>query len=392
MSASKIIENPETLEHNFIPPNFPRRENERSELEKRILRNFERGTLFDGIALYGTVGTGKTHLAKRVSQDITEKMNESFYAYTNCRFTRRTYKTLTNIVRQIESSIPRHGLGREELLRILLRLIKQKERKAILIFDEIDSLFWGEEEDKAENMLYTISRLPEDLQNISLTVIAISREADLYRSLDKPTRASFLQREMKLQRYDVNDLREILAYRSELAFKAGGITSTSLQQIASHVSDNASSNARVAVDLLLEVGNMAEKMRKSQVETSIVRKVLGQHPTLPGIDREMLKGVGKQQLLLLLGIIRTLKTKKEGFVTRKEISDYYHIACETYGEKPRKKTQVYRYIRELKEKIPLLNVTVSGEGRVGRSTQIGISAPLDKLEEKVERILEDFPS
>lgn len=391
MSQSRIFERPKTLEHSFIPPKLPTREKELSSLEERILSNFREKRAFDGIVLDGGVGSGKTHLAKRVAKNIEKKENIT-HAYTNCRFNRRTYKTLTNLVKKVESSIPSHGLSQDELLRILIRLVKQKEKKAIFILDEIDALFWGEEEKKAEDTLYTLSRLPESLElnDVSYTVIAISRQADLYKSLDKPTRASFIQREMTLKQYTKKNLLEILQYRSKLAFKSNGITIASIDQIASHIAENASGNARVGVDLLYETGKFGEKQGKNQITSSIVRKILGQHPTLPGIDREMLRGLGKHKLLFLLGIIRALRNEDKGFVTKKIASEFYRIACENFGAEARRSTQIHRYLTEMNEKLPILNTSVTGKGRVGRSTEIGISAPLDQLEAKVEKILENM--
>ncbi|NIQ04339.1 MAG: AAA family ATPase [Candidatus Korarchaeota archaeon] len=391
MLSSKILENPETLEHRFIPPTLPTREQELSQLQERILTNFKETRSFDGIVLYGGVGTGKTHLAKRVALNVQETVGNLVSAYTNCRFNRRTYKTLTNIVGKVEKSIPKHGLARDELIRILVRLIKQKSKKAILIFDEIDALFWGEEKKKAEDMLYSLSRLPEglDLQGVSYTVIVISREVELYTSLDKPTRASFIQKELKLPTYGKEDMSNILNYRAELAFKPNSISATSINQIASHVAENASGNARVGIDILREAGKLVERGRGTRVTSSIVRNVIGRHPTLPGIDYEMLVGLGKQKLLLLLGIIRGLKSGENDFITRKEASNYYRLASENYGEEPRKTTQVYRYLNELNEKLPILNTSVTGKGRVGRSTQIWVSVPLEQLEQKIEGILEE---
>ncbi|MHA1676767.1 MAG: Cdc6/Cdc18 family protein [Candidatus Njordarchaeales archaeon] len=394
MVSKTILIKPKTLSHTFIPPKLPIREAERSELTENLLDFFTSDEAYTSWSLIGSVGIGKTVLSRRVGKDLQEQINQFKLAYVNCRFSRRVYKVLVELVSQIEPSIPPRGLSRDDILNILLEILEEKGEKVLIILDEFDALFWESESRKARDLIYGLSRLVErrfgsPSKNVSLAVIAISRESELYKWLDRAARASFIRRELRLKPYNASDLFEILKYRADLAFLPGTVEEDSLELIANQVAELENGNARIAIDILVEAGKLADKKGDGFLGSEHVRTVLSQHPMTPQIDPETLSSLGKHKLLIILAIVRALKATKKSFVTRTEMEEFYEILCDEYNETPRKTTQILRYLREIKSELKgAIDIEVTGRGQRGRSSRISITIPLDKLENYLIKILE----
>jgi len=89
-----------------------------------------------------------------------------------------------------------------------------------------------------------------------------------------------------------------------------------------------------------------------------------------------------------MAIIRALRRTGEPYVRIGEVEHEYRQVCEEYGETPRKHTQVYEYVVDLKRR-GIIDAKLSGKGYRGKSTLIGISiGPLDMLEEYVAKYID----
>ena len=93
------------------------------------------------------------------------------------------------------------------------------------------------------------------------------------------------------------------------------------------------------------------------------------------------------ELILLKAIVRVLRRKQEPYARIGEVEEEYRAICSSYGEEPRKHTQVYEYVNNLK-KMGVIEARVSGKGFRGRSTLISVMTPLDALEKQVDELLE----
>ncbi|MEM5822500.1 MAG: cell division control protein Cdc6, partial [Ignisphaera sp.] len=54
--------------------------------------------------------------------------------------------------------------------------------------------------------------------------------------------------------------------------------------------------------------------------------------------------------------------------------------------KPRKHTQIYEYVNNLKH-MNIINAKLSGKGLRGRTTLLSIVAPLDALEKRIDELI-----
>jgi len=399
MFMGKIIVAPETLDHSFIPEKLPTRENIRSELFLKIRQFFSQssGKGFKGIHISGSVGSGKTVLSRRVAADLKTVFRENLIiCYVNCRFSRRVYRVLAQIASQISSSLPQRGLSKDEFLELIFLATKERAQRLLIILDEIDSLFWGNEGEKATDMLYSLSRYLEKttFSNFFVATISISRtEEFIFSWLDPATRASFIHEKKHLEAYGPGELVEILRYRAKLAFRNGTISEESLSYLANFVANQAWGNARTAIDLLRLAGEIAEHKNEDVVRPEHIRLAIKEYALIPALDMEKLIGLGRHKLILLLATILALKNSNRSYVTRTMVQEYYRELCAEYGEEPRKTTQIWRYLREIEYELSgIVEVTVSGKNQRGRSTRISINVPLDTLEKNIVKILKKIPS
>ncbi|MEM1529862.1 MAG: cell division control protein Cdc6, partial [Desulfurococcaceae archaeon] len=93
------------------------------------------------------------------------------------------------------------------------------------------------------------------------------------------------------------------------------------------------------------------------------------------------------ELLVLLGIIRLLHRTGRREVKMGEVEDEYRLICESYGEIPRRHTQLYEYVQNL-ARAGVITAHPSGRGYRGRTTLITIHyGPLDALENYVVELI-----
>ncbi len=392
----KILIHPETLEHSFTPPSLPHREKERQLLVKRFVNLFESSESYTSWVIYGHSGVGKTVLSWRVEKDLREVFGENILvAYVNCRQSRKVYRVLVEIVKQIEKSVPEKGLSREDLMTLLFQLTAEKTGKLLLILDELGVLLTDPEAEKTIDMLYSLSRFSErfrDLENRLqigvISIVAKTHEYLFYQWLDKATRASFVKSEISLSRYRKEELFNILRFRASLAFRPNSVTDDAIDLIASFAADRGEGNARIAVDILRSAGEYANEKGDEQLDAEHVREILKYHPHMSRVDSEIFDTLDKHKLVLLLSIIRALKAHGGSYITRLQLGEYYRVLCEEYYEKPRRTTQLLRYIKELGQEFPgVIDVEVSGKNQRGRSTRIRVNVPLDSLEDHVIKVL-----
>ncbi|MCR8453853.1 MAG: AAA family ATPase [Crenarchaeota archaeon] len=389
-----IIIRPESLEHTFVPDRLPAREELRYQLLSKIMDFFSKqsGAGFKGIYIYGGVGSGKTVLSRRVAMDLKAKFGDALdICYVNCRFSRRVYRVLAQIASQISPSLPRRGLSKDEFLELIFLATMERTKKLLVILDEIDSLFWGAEGDKATDFLYALSRYVERTPSGDLRVAALSisrSEEVIHKWLDPATRASFIHEKIFVKPYNPNELLEILKYRVELAFKPNSISDENIRYLANFVANQASGNARIAIDLLRLSGEIAEQQRASEIKPEHIRVAIEEYALLPTLDLEKLMGLELHKLLVLLSAVRALKNSDKAYVTKAIAQQHYREICAEYNEKPRKSTQIWRYLKEIHHELSgIVELEVSGKNQRGRSTRILINAPLEVFEKSIMKVL-----
>ena len=392
----KIIVNYDSLEHSFIPENLPTREDIRSRLYDHIIRFLEAGRKgFMGIHIFGNVGTGKTVLSRRIGKDISETFGSDVVTcYVNCRLSRRIYRVVADIAQQLSEDLPKRGLSMDEFIELIFIVVNEKASRMLLILDEIDALFRGNEAKKTTDALYSLSRFlekPSSTYDLRLVVLSVSRDPSaLYKWLDPATRASFIHLTKHLPPYTPDDLFQILRYRAQLALRDGAITDDSIRFLANFVGKQQYGNARIAIDILRTSALIAERMGSSTILPRHLRLAINECALIPSIDIETLLGLGKQKLLLLLAIVQGLMSTNRNYITKQQAQEYYNMLCEEYGEKPRKSTQIWRYLKELEHELKgIMEIYVSGKNQKGRSTRISINVPLEELERYVVRVLKE---
>ena len=209
--------------------------------------------------------------------------------------------------------------------------------------DEIDYLI---KTSKETGIIYDLTRLneyePDKPCNIK-GVVFIARSMEFYGKLD-PAELSTLGRiPMKFYPYTLQQVSDILEDRAAQAFTPNAIGSDVIDKVASiTTSAEVNSDVRYALDLLWYAGNLAESQGTGRVMLDHIRKVHGQmHPS---ITTEEIEQLSKSHIVILMALVRALKSKKKPYVELKDVRLYASELAEQLGMK---KIDIENYLEDL---------------------------------------------
>jgi cell division control protein 6 len=375
------------LEIHYIPDQLLHRDTELQRLR----------SLFDHIiaahrdisqkaVILGNVGSGKTVLVNAYGRELREKAarrrTKFHYIHINCRQRRGSlFMVLSQVVTRIKPEFPERGYSANELLDILRQILDEEDTQILLVLDEVDALI----ENEGSDALYYLTRFhettPEEPRRLNL--ICISKDAEVFRKLDRSTLSSLQQNIIRMPDYNKYQLADILLYRMERAFRKDAVPLEVIDFI-SEVAEKEKGDARYAISLLHGAGKEADNESSRQVKPEHVRKIaVGIFDvTVP----DEIKYLSHHEKLVLLSIARFFMSSTAPEATTGEIEESYHLVCEEYGEKTRGHTQFWKYLKKLDD-LDFVSMEMHASSQ-GRTQLIRLDKiPSETLQEKVMELL-----
>jgi cell division control protein 6 len=387
-TCKSVFKDEGVLSFEYVPPNLPYREEQLKTLINffRYIVEGERG-FYQKALLIGSVGTGKTATSKllgRVFEKELKNRGKDFkFVYVNCYRERTPFFIAQRMMEVLAPSLPSRGLSPQELLKMIVSLLEEKQVPIILVLDEIHYFV----KTAGQEALYNLLRVLEgyDESKVRLGLIFISRSKEFVYELDDVVKSSLTRNIIDFEPYSSQQLMAILQERVRLAFREGAVLPEALEVIADNVGVDHGGNgdARLAIELLWRAGKIADARERGQVTPDDVREASSF--IHPAIRIEDLKGLLIDEKIVLLSIAKELK-KGVAYLRMGSLEGRYRGECELWGLKAKKHTQLWKMVKNL-EKMGLITTKATTLGR-GRTTLIGLpTIPAYLLEKEISRLL-----
>jgi cell division control protein 6 len=350
MSESEIFRDRSKLSPRYIPADLPHREKQIEQIQHVFKESHSNPDKFPLVVLQiiGPAGIGKTStvlkFSKLLGEDFAKNRLKIKTAYVNLKLQGgNKYAIYKFLLERIAPELPAQGLSAEEMLRYLLRYLRENKIYALIILDEIDYLI---KVTKDSGIIYDLTRMnefdPEIPGNVK-GVIFIARSIEFYSKLDQAELSTLGRVPMEFPIYSIKQISDILISRCSAAFNVKAIGSDVIDEVSKiTTSPTVNGDIRYALDLLLYAGNLAESQGTGRVYLDQIRKVNGQiHPS---ITTEEMEELSKNQIFTLIALVRALRVKKKQYVELKEIRSY---ALELIEEFKLKKLDIEDHLHDL---------------------------------------------
>jgi cell division control protein 6 len=397
ISRVSVFKRKEVLYPEYIPPSLPHRENQIKQLAeyfKQIITS--PGSSSIKVLAVGGVGTGKTVTTRVFGREFREfalrRGIDLRYVHINCHRNRTLYEVVTEIIRILNAPIPLRGFSPRELTQFLHEYLDKFNIYLIVALDEFDYFI---ETSGSENA-YFLLRLYDEFPNWSkrINYILISRDYYIVNRLDSATYGYVVRNIVKFSPYKSSELKDILTERRDEAFHKGTVS----DEVISYIADleghdhGGSGNARASIETLLLAGEAADQENSPVVKIDHVRKARALVTPDVIVISEALQNLTIHELLLLKAIIEVLSKTGAPYISIGEAENEYRRITSEYSKEPRRHTQIYEYIMNMK-RMGIIETRPSGKGRRGRTTMIGIgAAPLESLKKRVDELINKIVS
>lgn len=371
-----VFKSASSLDMSYVPEKL----NCRDEAINTLIYNFRR--ILDeevqpsiNCLILGKGGVGKTCTArwfgKMFKNVALEKDVNLFTEYYNCI----NFRSKSKIIRELLAKHT-HGSGRgfsdDEALKLILKQLIREKSYMLLVIDEVHLL-------RPDEILAFLD-IAETYghQNAKLSIILISRNKDWMR-IETERILSRLNEKIKLKPYNYDESKQILEYRSEIAFKEYVVDDDILNMVSQIVVDH--QDMRHGIEILRKSGLYSDKESLDRINADIIREA--SNDVYPTFRAEIVDQLNDQELLALFGIARSLINKDEPFTLVDEAFEEYQIISETYSIDPHVKMSFRKYIRTLNQLKIIASKTVRiEEAERGRHLEITLlDIPATKLEE-----------
>ncbi len=383
-SQSRIFRDREKLSPRYIPSTLPHREKQIEGLYsifREVLADPSRA-LLKTVQIIGPAGSGKTscivRFGEKFTQDAARFKRDVRHVYVNLKLQGGSRVVLYRHL--LESGTPEvysPGLSAEEMLRVMVRYLRENHRYLLLSLDEIDYFIRST---KDTSVVYDLTRLNEIEPRESCNVIGViftARSKEFHEKLDRAELSTLGRIPIEFRAYSSIEIVDILNERVKEAFQPYIISDEILEYIADiTVGYPANGDLRYALDLLSYSGNLAENQGSERILPDQVRRVHGE--TNPSITEEdILNLPRKEHLIALLALTRSLKTTRRTYAAMKDIRLNYKVICEDMHVKPSE--DLDDYLQDLHDRRII---------EIRSLKEIGISgAPTENLELFLDNLL-----
>jgi cell division control protein 6 len=373
LQGRSLVKNRKTLTIDYVPEKLPFRDKESMTIAQ-TLSVVLRGGRPSNLLIFGKPGTGKTAVVKNVIERLRNKANDLSIQITvpfvNGKTANTPYKILYEIAEKMginkeEKRLQVHftGLSMGEATDRILDYIIRKNLNVILIIDEIDSLV----DNNGDDILYNFTRANERiLSNQFISLIGISNSLTFKDKLDPRVRSSLSEEELVFNPYTIEQLKQILIDRSELAFNDGAISIATINLCAA-MAGRETGDARKAIDLLRVAAEIAEREASTTVDESYIRSA--QQKIDIDTSYEILRNSTTHTKIVILAIINC-KNGNTG-----EVYDVYTYLCSQLEQEPLTQRRITQIISEL-DQLGLVSTSIVNLGRYGRSQKIKLNTSL----------------
>lgn len=384
MARKSIFKDQSKLSPDYVPGTLVHRDEEFRELS-RLFKPVLEDKASQRVLITGSVGVGKTALSLRFGRELeagAEKRGfRHDYVHINCRKERTPYTVIRELMNHYFPRLSRRGFAPEELLSDVVDWLESHDAYLTVGLDELDFFV----RQNGPDLLYSFIRAGEETGAPNrLSVIAISRSSNFFRLLDEATMSTFMHNKIELDKYNAQQLTDILKNRVKVAFRPGTVNDEVIDLISEAASQRG--DARFALELLWHAGRLADKEGLEKVTLENARTAKARiHPE---IRTDVLLDLRRHERLLLLALARHLKISDKAYTFTGELDEAYKVVCEEYGEKAFKHTKVWEILKKLSD-FGLIKTQPAGMEKGGRSQRISVpDAPVETLEKELEKILD----
>jgi cell division control protein 6 len=372
-----------SLDKSIIPEKLFCRDNELNTLIvnfRRILEEKEQPSI--NCLILGKGGVGKSCTARYFGKNFRtiaiEKDVNFFLEYFDCI----NFRSKSKIIRELLAKYT-HGSGRgysdDEALKLILTKLIRDKGYMLLIIDEVHIL-------KPDDVLAFLN-IAETFghQNAKLSILLICRITDWMR-IENERILSRLNEKIELKPYNFEESMKILQYRSEIALKEDVIDEDLLTMVSQIVVEN--QNMRHGIEIVRKSGLYCDKEGLDHITADIIREA--SDDVYPTFRADIIDGLKDQELLALLGIVRSLMSNGTPFALVDDAFEEYQSICESYSKEPHVKMSFRKYVRQLNHLKIIASKTVRIEDATrGRHLEITLlDIPAGKLAELLEDIFE----
>ncbi|GBL41451.1 cell division control protein Cdc6 [Nitrosopumilaceae archaeon] len=378
-SGKSIIKNREILQDTYIPNIIQHRILEQEQITHSLLPILKHSRP-SNLLVYGSTGSGKTLVVKKILNKIQERVEKSKFpiklVYSNSKEEATLYGFLVSFGRQLgltDKELPSTGLAISEVFKRILTRIDESKINAIFVIDEIDSL--AELVTKTGNdILYQLTRANERLKQGSLALVGISNNLRFKENLDPRVISSLGEEEVVFGNYDLEQLTKILEERIREAFIPNSVEESALNLCAG-IAKKQGGDARRLIELIRVAGDIAERQQSPKVIVEHIREALQKID----VDKEetVLEAYGLHEKLVMVAIMKAGGSSSTG-----EIYSFYKGLCKTLGQDELTQRRITQYLNEI-EMSGMISGRLIHQGIHGNTKKY-------KLEIKPETIKKSF--
>lgn len=382
-----IFKNRDALREEWTPTELVGRDDELAEYKKAlqpVINNEQPSNIF----LYGKSGVGKTaatrYLLNVLERDAQRVAGLELHTMEiNCDGLNTSYQTAIQIINELRppgDTISETGYPQSAIYKFLYEELETLGGTYLLVLDEVDHL-------NDDSLLYQLPRARSNsyITQTKVGLIGISNDLDFRKSLSRKVRSSLCEKEVSFSAYQPTQLHDVLRQRKDVAFHDDVLADDVIDRCADYGAKDAG-DARTALDLLLEAGDIARSEQTAKVTRDHVnrgRERLQADVVVDGIQKN------SEHAKLVLSAVLQLHDRGDTPARTSDVEEVYREIMTERGGTPVGERSLRDYLADL-DQLGITDAVERNKGKGGGKYKVhSLNKPADVVHQGISRVVDE---